>query len=71
MISYIHQALTLVHKSLNDMNPRVLWATMHAIKCLSEYKEILNDSQYRLKFLAKLISIIKVSRCPRVQVQTD
>ncbi|XP_024634685.2 importin subunit beta-3 [Medicago truncatula] len=67
MISYIHQALTLVHKSLNDMNPRVLWATMHAIKCLSEYKEILKDSQFHLKFLAKLISIIKVSLRPRVQ----
>ncbi|CAJ2640671.1 unnamed protein product [Trifolium pratense] len=68
MILYIDRAVTLVHKSLNDRNHRVLWATMHAIKCLSEYKEILKFCNYHLKFLNKLVGIIKISRCLRVQV---
>jgi hypothetical protein len=71
MIQHIDPAVTLVHKSLNDKNHRVLWATMHAIMCLSEYKEIFKFVLYNLKLLGGLIGIIKNSLCSRVLVQTD
>lgn len=44
---------------------------MHAIKCLSGYKELLTRAQYHTQLLAKLVPIIKITLCARVQVQTD
>lgn len=60
-----------VYISLNDNHPRVLWATIHAIQRLSEHKELLNNAQYPLKFLSKLIPITRTSLCAHLQVQTD
>ncbi|XP_073226003.1 uncharacterized protein [Cicer arietinum] len=57
-----------VYISLNDNHPRVLWATIHAIQRLSEHKELLNNAQYPLKFLSKLIPITRTSLCAHLQV---
>lgn len=69
LIQYFDQVARLVLKSLDDLDPRVLWATMKAIEFLSEYKELLMHGQYHKKLLAKLVPIIRCNSCARVQVQ--
>jgi len=67
---YFNQVAILVLKSLDEPDHRLLWATMHAVKCLSECKELLMRFQYHKKFLEKLLPIISCNSCARVQVQT-
>ncbi|XP_050880054.1 uncharacterized protein LOC127083762 [Lathyrus oleraceus] len=68
LIQYFDQVARLVLKSLDDLDPRVLWATMKAIEFLSEYKELLMHDQYHKKLLAKLVPIIRCNSCARVQL---
>jgi len=70
MIQYFDQVASLVLKSLDDLNPRVLWATMQTINCLSEYKDQLMLAEYHLKLLAKLVPISISNSCTCLQVQT-
>jgi hypothetical protein len=70
MIHYFEEVAILVLNSLNEPNHRVLWATMHAIKHLSDCKQLLMHTQYDKKLLEKLVPIAKCHSCPRVQVQT-
>jgi hypothetical protein len=70
MIQNFDQVARLVLNSLDDMDPRVLWATMLAIVSLSEYKEQLLHAEYHKKLLTKLVPIIRWNSCARVQVQT-
>lgn len=67
---YFNQVAMLALKSLDDLDPRVLWATMPTISVLSEHKELLIQAQYHKKFLEKLVPIIRCNSCARVQVQT-
>ena len=69
MIQYFDQVASLVLKSLDDLNPRVLWATMQAINCLSEYKDQLMLAEYHMKLLAKLVPISICNSCACLQVQ--
>ncbi|XP_039687317.1 importin subunit beta-3 isoform X3 [Medicago truncatula] len=69
MMLYFNEVAILVLKSLDEPNHRVLWATMHAVKCLSECKELLMRSQYHKKFLEKLVPVIRCNSCARVQVE--
>ncbi|WJX36975.1 hypothetical protein P8452_24799 [Trifolium repens] len=68
MIQNFDQVARLVLKSLDDMDPRVLWATMQAIVSLSEYKEQLLHAEYHKKLLTKLVPIIRWNSCARVQL---
>ncbi|AES70924.2 importin-like protein [Medicago truncatula] len=68
MIQYFDQVASLVLKLLDDLNPRVLWATMQAINCLSEYKDQLMLAEYHLKFLAKLVPISISNSCTCLQL---
>ncbi|CAJ2640673.1 unnamed protein product [Trifolium pratense] len=68
MIQYFDQVVSLVLKSLDDLDPRVLWAAMHAIACLSEFKEQLMHGDYHKKLLTKLVPIIRWNSCVRVQL---
>lgn len=68
-MQYFDQVVRLVLKSLDDPDPRVLWATMHAIKSLTEYKELLMNGRYHKKLSAKLVPFIRCYSCARVQVQ--
>ncbi|XP_061340360.1 uncharacterized protein LOC133286875 [Gastrolobium bilobum] len=67
MIQVFEQVKRLVFTSLNDTHPRVVWFAIHATNSLSEYKELVPNVQYHMKFLAKLVFIIKSSLFPRVQ----
>ncbi|KAI5407286.1 hypothetical protein KIW84_053512 [Lathyrus oleraceus] len=67
MMQYFDQVVRLVLKSLDDPDPRVLWATMHAIKSLTEYKELLMNGRYHKKLSAKLVPFIRCYSCARVQ----
>ncbi|KAK2386407.1 importin-5 [Trifolium repens] len=67
MIHYFEEVAILVLNSLNEPNHRVLWATMHAIKHLSDCKQLLMHTQYDKKLLEKLVPIAKCHSCPRVQ----
>lgn len=72
MIRHFEQALRLVLQSLQiDQHKRFVWASMDAIKCLSEYKEQLRHSLYHMKCMARILHILNYSRCARLQVQTD
>jgi len=70
LMLYFNQIVMLVLKSLHDLEPRVLWATMPTIAFLGEHKELLMQAQYHKKFLEKLVPIIRWNSCARVQVQT-
>ncbi|XP_058748080.1 uncharacterized protein LOC131620907 [Vicia villosa] len=67
MVQYFDQVVNLVLKSLDDPDSRVLCATMNAIKCLTEYKELLMNGRYHKKLLAKLVPSIRSYSCARVQ----
>ncbi|XP_058752324.1 uncharacterized protein LOC131625486 [Vicia villosa] len=67
MEQYFDQVLRLVFKSLDDPDPRVLWATMHTIKSLTEYEELLMNGRYHKKLTAKLVPFIRCYYCARVQ----
>ncbi|XP_039687991.1 uncharacterized protein [Medicago truncatula] len=67
MMLYFNQVAMLALKSLDDLDPRVLWATMPTISVLSEHKELLIQDQYHKKFLEKLVPIIRCNSCARVQ----
>lgn len=70
MINHLEQVVRLVVKSLDhEINPRVVWAAIHAIRCLSGYKE-LSNKEYHVQFLAKMAPIIN-SSVDRLEVQTD
>ncbi|CAL5203234.1 unnamed protein product [Lathyrus oleraceus] len=66
IIQNFEQVAILVLKSLDDQNNRVLWATMHAIRRLSECKKLLLRAQFQMKFFEKLVPIIKSNSCARV-----
>lgn len=70
IIQNFEQVAILVLKSLDDQNNRVLWATMHAIRRLSECKKLLLRAQFQMKFFEKLVPIIKSNSCARVLVRT-
>ncbi|CAK8566680.1 unnamed protein product [Lathyrus sativus] len=67
MVQYFDLVVRLLLKSLDDPDPRVLWATMHAIKSLTEYDELLMNGQYHKKLSAKLVPFIRCYSCARVQ----
>ncbi|XP_058722619.1 uncharacterized protein LOC131594466 [Vicia villosa] len=67
MVQYFDQVVNMVLKSLDDPDSRVLCATMHAIKCLTEYKELLMNGRYHKKLLATLVPSIRSYSCARVQ----
>ncbi|XP_045824991.1 ran-binding protein 6-like [Trifolium pratense] len=67
MIHHFEKVAMLVLNSLDELHYRVLWATMHAIKHLSECKQLLMHTQYDKKFLEKLVPIAKCNSCARVQ----
>lgn len=67
---YFNQVAMLVLKSLDDLDPRVLWATMPTITFLSKHKELLIQAQYHKNFLEKLVPIIRCNSCARVQVRS-
>lgn len=68
MEQYFDQVLRLVFKSLDDPDPRVLWATMHTIKSLTEHEELLMNGGYHKKLSANLVPFIRCYSCARVQV---
>ncbi|KAL5076923.1 hypothetical protein RYX36_015907 [Vicia faba] len=67
MVQYFDQIVRLVFKSLDDPDSRVLWATMHAINSLTEYKELLMNGRNHKKLSAKLVPFIRCYYCARVQ----
>ncbi|CAK8566679.1 unnamed protein product [Lathyrus sativus] len=67
MFQNFEQVAILVLKSVDEQNDRVLWATMHAIKRLSECQKLLLRAQFQTKFFEKLVPIIKCNSCARVQ----
>ncbi|XP_058752345.1 uncharacterized protein LOC131625511 [Vicia villosa] len=67
MTENFEQVIILVLQSLDEQNNRVLWATMHAIRRLSECKKLVLRDQFQMKFLEKLVPIIKFNSCARVQ----
>jgi hypothetical protein len=70
MINQFETAALLVMNSLDDMNDRVLWATIHAIMHSSRCKNLMVQTEYDRRFLERLVPIANSHRCARVQVPT-